>query len=143
MQLKTEVYARRTFYVTAVVVTPENIHAVAAWANGKVLEERGKKFVKVEVKRALHERQTRAYVGDYVLQAGNGFRVYTKAAFDKSFEVAQITPVVEVIEEPAPTTKVTAKPKPPKRKTAVAAALEDAQLSKEFTDAILASLATE
>jgi hypothetical protein len=86
--LKIEHFERLPFTIQAIQVTPENIHQVAKWCRGRVKSEgkRGlKKYIQVEVKRALNERQTKAYIGDWVLKAGSGFKVYTPKAFETSF----------------------------------------------------------
>lgn len=86
--LKIEEFERLPFTIQAIQVTPENIGQVAKWCGGKVRTtgKRGiQKHIKVEVKRALNERQTQAYIGDWVLKAGSGFKVYTPKAFETSF----------------------------------------------------------
>ena len=86
--LQLEEFERLPFTIQAIQVTHENIGQVAKWCHGKV-RSTGKggltKFIKVEVKRALNDRQTMAYVGDWVLKAGSGFKVYTPKAFEESF----------------------------------------------------------
>lgn len=89
-------YRRKTFSVEAIQVTEDNMDAVANWCQGKVLANRGESgegnarfFVKVPVKRPLNDRQSRAYVGDWVLEARSGFKVYTQRAFDGCFEPAE------------------------------------------------------
>lgn len=91
--MKTHKFARKPFYVDAVRVSEANIEEVATWCGGtiKVDEEAGsptlgQKYVHVKVHRPLTERQTQAFVGDWVLFAGTGYKVYTPKAFDKSFE---------------------------------------------------------
>lgn len=87
--LDIETFVRKTFVIQAIQVTPQNIYRVAKWCRGKVKTEGGrsqKKFIKVEVKRALNDRQTMAYVGDWVLKAGSGYKVYTQKAFSESFQ---------------------------------------------------------
>jgi hypothetical protein len=85
--LKIEEYERLPFTVLAVQVTPQNIYQVAKWCRGQVRTEgKRKKYIQVEVRRALNERQTKAYVGDYVLKAGTGFKIYTPKAFEESFQ---------------------------------------------------------
>lgn len=93
--LKIEKFARKPFYVDVVEVTEKNAEAVAEWCHGEVRfgkgpdntdgSERPFLYVKVRVHRPLFERQTKAYVGDYVLYAGTGFKVYTAKAFKNSF----------------------------------------------------------
>lgn len=87
MQLDIAQYARKPFVVQGVQVTQENIHDVALWCDGKVINEVDAQFVKVDVRRPLHERQTKAYAGDWVLRAGQGFRVYNDAAFRNQFDL--------------------------------------------------------
>lgn len=80
---------RKPFEVEAVEVTEENLTDVAKWCSGDVVaegNERQRLFIKVRVARALNERQTKAYPGDWVLYAGTGFKVYTAKAFHKTFE---------------------------------------------------------
>lgn len=85
--MKTTKYARKPFYVDAVRVTEENIDEVIEWCAGEKLTDAEEGvYVKVRVHRPLTERQTKAFVGDWVLYAGTGFKVYTPKAFDKSFE---------------------------------------------------------
>lgn len=79
-------YARRPFYVDVVEVTEENMTEVAEWCGGKVRDDKDEPFIKVRVRRPLHDRQTMAFVGDMVLKAGTGFKVYTAEAFEKNFE---------------------------------------------------------
>lgn len=86
--LETKIYTRKPFEVTAVQVTGGNMAAIAEWTDGHILEKEGRPYVKVSVTRPLNERQTRAYVGDWVLKAGTGFKVYTNQAFHKTFEEA-------------------------------------------------------
>lgn len=82
-------YARKPFYVDAVQVTSENLEAVAEWCQGEVREKDGRKYVHVRVHHPLTERQTQAFVGDLVLYAGKGYKVYTTRAFEKSFELLE------------------------------------------------------
>jgi hypothetical protein len=78
-------YVRKPFYVQAAQVTEENITQVARWCEGTILIDE-RPYIKVKVKRPLAERQTRAFVGDWVLSSGNGYKVYTQASFEKNFE---------------------------------------------------------
>lgn len=85
--MKTHKFARKPFYVDAVRVSEANIEDVTEWCGGEIkTNDDGDKFIKVKVHRPITERQTEAYIGDWVLWAGNGFKVYTPKAFDKSFE---------------------------------------------------------
>jgi hypothetical protein len=100
MNIKTEGYSRKPFHVDAVQVTEENMEEVAAWCAGKIrtskktirdddnkiVERLEVQFIKVDVHRPLNERQTKGYVGDWVLLSEAGFKVYTERAFEKAFE---------------------------------------------------------
>lgn len=96
--IETNKFARKPFHVDAVQVTAENMDEVASWCQGTVtrtdLSPVGD-FIKVRVHRPLTERQTKAFVGDWVLYAGTGFKVYTDKAFEKSFEPATETREVQ------------------------------------------------
>lgn len=80
--IETTRWARKPFFVDAVQVTEDNFEAVAEWCGGKVLET----YVSVPVRRPLNARQTHALVGDWVLKAGKGFKVYTDKAMTKNFD---------------------------------------------------------
>lgn len=84
--MKTHKFARKPFYVDAVRVSEANIEEVAEWCDGKIQTNDEGKFISVKVHRPLTERQTQAFIGDWVLFAGTGFKVYVPKAFDKSFE---------------------------------------------------------
>jgi len=95
MSLKPVKYVRKPFYIDAIQVTTENLNEVAKWCQGEVRwacrDPKGTAekdaYVKVRVHRPLNERQTQAFVGDWVLYAGTGYKVYTLKAFTNSFEV--------------------------------------------------------
>lgn len=84
MAIEPVIYVRKPFEVEAVEVTEDNIEEVTKWCQGTLREE-GRRHIKVRVARALNERQTKAYPGDWVLYAGTGFKVYTPKAFEKTF----------------------------------------------------------
>lgn len=87
MSLETTTYARKPFYIEAVQVTAENMDHVAKWVDGTIHEtENGEKYIKVKVHRPLNVRQTQAYVGNWVLSAGTGFKVFTNKAFHANFD---------------------------------------------------------
>lgn len=98
--MKTAKFIRKPFEVDAVQVTTENINDVAKWCQGEVrTDSDGKEFIKVRVMRVIDERQTQAYVGDWVLYAGTGYKVYTPKAFQKSF--VEKTKELRTVDEPA------------------------------------------
>lgn len=88
--MKTQKFTRKSFDVDAVRVTKENMSAVAKWCQGEIQTGNdGKKFIKVRVLRPLNEGQTKAFVGDWVLYAGTGYKVYTNKSFWTCFEKPQ------------------------------------------------------
>ena len=84
LDLGQKTYVRKPIYTDAVEVTPENIDLVALWIEGKVMSSKGEKvttWIEVPVRNPLNSRQTKAYVGDFVLKNKNGAKVYTPKAF--------------------------------------------------------------
>ena len=83
-------FQRKPFSVDGVCVTDDNINEVAEWCLGKVEEsDKGVKHIRVDAHRPLTERQTMAFIGDWVLFHNRGFKVYTEAAFSRNFELVQ------------------------------------------------------
>ena len=84
--LTLEKYTRKPFTVDAVQVTADNFGAVAEWCGGEVQAlSDGVSYIKVDVNRPITTRQTRAFLGDWILLAGRGFKVYTEKAFRTNF----------------------------------------------------------
>jgi hypothetical protein len=80
---------RKSFDVTYVIVSEENIEEVATWCNGEIGGEGKERFVKIIDKNAISTRQAKAFVDDYVLkmsETGTSFKAFTEKAFKKSFE---------------------------------------------------------
>ena len=100
MTIKTQTFVRKPFFIDAVQVTANNVDAVAKWCQGDVRTSAAKsapagqtgqeRYVKVRVHHALNDRQTQAFIGDWVMYAGTGFKVYTPKAFDGSFELVTV-----------------------------------------------------
>lgn len=85
--MEIEIFTRKSFSVEAVRVTADNIEEVAKWCSGTIeTDENSTRYIKVRVQNPLNERQTKAYVGDRVLYAGKGYKVYKESAFQKSFD---------------------------------------------------------
>lgn len=91
MTISTQKYIRKPFFIDAIQVTEENFEQIAKWCGGTVkTEKRGKKdvrFIEVPVVRPMSDRQTKAFVGDWVLFSNGSRKVYTSQAFDNSFEL--------------------------------------------------------
>ena len=88
--MKTGKYVRIPFEIEAVRVTNENIDEVAAWCKGEIQTEGdplvGTRYIKVKVFKPMGERQTQAFVGDWVLFFNGGYKVYMNNSFVRSFE---------------------------------------------------------
>lgn len=90
-EIKTTRFIRKPFVVNAIQVTVENMKKVADRCGGEILShfQKGRTssvdYIKVPVPTPKNERQTRAYVGDWVLALGKGYRVYTDQAFKRDF----------------------------------------------------------
>lgn len=88
--IKTVRYERIPFEVDAIRITDNNFHDVARWCGGNVITilEDGveKKCIKVRVRRRINIRQTRGFVGDWILRSNGGFMVYLDAAFSDCFQ---------------------------------------------------------
>lgn len=95
-------YARKPSFVEAVQVTAENMPEVANWCSGQIVlpegklgvttaEDYAKGHIKVKVFRPQNERQTKAFVGDWVLRVRKeSFKVYTNEAFERSYDSTEV-----------------------------------------------------
>lgn len=82
-------YTHIPLYVNAVQVTADNMETVAEWCGGTIQTDDQKKlFIKVAAIRPLRDRQTQAYVGDWVLRTDVGLKTYTDKAFERGFVLA-------------------------------------------------------
>ena len=86
--METNTFIRKPLTVQAVQVTDDNLYDVAKWCGGDVHTANGKKHIQVNVLHPLHQKQSRAGVGDWVLKSAQGFKIYADTAFTKGFEVA-------------------------------------------------------
>lgn len=80
-------YMRKPFYVSAFQVTEENLESLSEehGLDIRTAAKTGARYLKVKVLRPLNDRQTKAFVGDWLLVSENGYKVYTQAAFEKNF----------------------------------------------------------
>jgi len=92
MGVTTTQYIRKPLYVDAIRVTGGNFDEIAAWCLGEVQQDEvpgkgtGKKFIRVRVHNPKNPRQTKAFVGDWLLYTERGYKVYTNKAFHESFD---------------------------------------------------------
>jgi len=104
MSITTTRYIRKPLHVDAVRITGRNIDEVAAWCQGEVLWEEtpggngtGKKYIRVRVHQPKNVRQTKAFVGDWLLYTDKGYKVYTHKAFQLSFDQVPLQDSADVI----------------------------------------------
>lgn len=83
-------FQRKPFPADGVRVTRQNMAEVAEWCKGEVKQSGKKtKYIFVDAHRPMTERQTQAFVGDWILYADRGFKVYTQNAFARNFELVE------------------------------------------------------
>lgn len=95
----TRKYVRKPLYVDAVQVTEQNFADIARWCFGEVgnIDETpvdmtkpmdpSKQYIHVRVHNPKNTRQTRAFVGDWILYTERGYKVYTTKAFQANFDL--------------------------------------------------------
>ena len=93
-KMETAKFVRKPFEVEAVQVTAENIEEVAAWCFGTVEHSgdntlKDDRYISVRVQHPISARQTKAFIGDWVLYSGKGFKCYNPNAFKKNFVPAE------------------------------------------------------
>jgi hypothetical protein len=115
MAISTQKYIRKPLYVDAVRITAGNFDEIAAWCQGEVQQDdaAGKKFIKVRVHNPKNPRQTKAFVGDWLLYTERGYKVYTNKAFHASFDVVPEQQEAQEAVKP-PANAVAADPSPEK-----------------------------
>lgn len=98
MAIATEKFVRKPLFVDAVRVTPENFLELSFWCQGSIRNNDGsdlgtgtqidpaKQHIQVRVHNPKNSRQTKAYVGDWILYTERGYKVYTDKAFKSSFD---------------------------------------------------------
>lgn len=94
--MKTQKFQRKPFIVDCVQVTEENMEEVAKWCKGTItttdskiaeqLKRPVRTWIQVETQQPMSDRQKQAFVGDWLLYANNGFKIYTPKAFERTFE---------------------------------------------------------
>lgn len=90
-------YVRKPLYVDAVQVTEENFEAVAKWCMGDITRNDGAEnptyqgepkahHIRIRVHNPQSQRQTKAFVGDWILYTDRGYKIYTEKAFKDNFD---------------------------------------------------------
>ena len=99
MSVVTTKYVRKPLFVDAVQITLANFNEVAEWCQGEVRDYHDKplapeqatnealeRYIHVRVHNPKNVRQTKAFVGDWLLYTERGYKVYTQKAFRASFD---------------------------------------------------------
>src|SRR3954471_16232309 len=95
MSVVTTKYIRKPLFVDGVRITGANFDEIASWCQGEIeyddgLENGpGKKYIRVRVHNPKSPRQTKGYVGDWLLYTERGYKVYTNKAFRESFNAVE------------------------------------------------------
>lgn len=114
--IETQKFIRKPLYVDAVRITTANFDEVVSWCQGEVLQDdvpgkgTSKKYIKVRVHNPKNPRQTKAFVGDWLLYTERGYKVYTNKAFHASFDLAE--PLDKMLERAREAEGVTTPPTP-------------------------------
>lgn len=106
--ISTQRYIRKPLYVDAVRITAANFEEIAAWCQGEIQQDdvpgkgTSKKFIRVRVQNPKNPRQTKAFVGDWILYTETGYKVYTVKAFHAAFDKVEPEPTTPTIELASP-----------------------------------------
>lgn len=88
MSLSPVKFVRKPTYVHAIQITAENIADITRWSGGDLRgteEDSEHRFIKIKAFRPVNDRQSKGFVGDWMVLSGNNFKVYTSKAFDKLY----------------------------------------------------------
>lgn len=117
-QVSTAKYVRKPLYVDAVQVTEENFLDVVSWcqalvgtqgseagtetrpAEGVELDPNNH-YIRIRVHNPQSQRQTKAFVGDWILYTERGYKIYTEKAFKENFDAVNEEPHAPVAESDA------------------------------------------
>jgi hypothetical protein len=92
-------YIRKPLIVDAVQVTEQNFGDIARWCIGEIVNiddtpvdktaepNPAKQYIYVRVHNPKSPRQTKAFVGDWILYTERGYKVYTTKAFQANFDL--------------------------------------------------------
>lgn len=90
--IETKKFVRKPLFIDAVRITNGNFDKIIEWCQGEIKEDQvpgqgsPKKYIKVRVHNPKNPRQTKAFVGDWLLYTERGYKVYTNKAFRASFD---------------------------------------------------------
>lgn len=103
MSLDIRRYVHTPLNVNAVQVTAENMVQASRWCGGQILNQPSdnRPYILVDVVRSNKPRQSQAFVGDWILETGIGWKVYFDKAFRRDYLPAldQGTTKTEMVNE--------------------------------------------
>jgi len=104
MEIVTQKYVRKPLYVDAVKITMENLVDIAHWCQGEIKNYDDKilsaadaenplieRYIHVRVHNPKNVRQTKGFIGDWLLYTERGYKIYTQKAFRSSFDFVDET----------------------------------------------------
>lgn len=96
MSVKLEKFVRKQFPVEAVQVTAENMEEIAKWCKGTIestdssiaeqLNKPVQTWIRIDTLKPIDDRQTQAFVGDWVVVFNRGYKIYKNNAMNNSFD---------------------------------------------------------
>lgn len=89
MSIALSTYRRKTFTVSAIQVTEENIRRVATWCGGtvaKTLDDRGQLYICKPNSPQFARSISKAYIGYWVVRSNTRYRIYSNESFMATFE---------------------------------------------------------
>lgn len=99
MSIIVKTYTTKPSEVHAVRITEENMVEVAKWCHGSLQSENNpkdashvQKYIRLSSNRTPSKRLGMGYVGDWMVQKGNSFRVFTPSNFDREFMDQSVLP---------------------------------------------------
>lgn len=104
MEIVTQKYVRKPLYVDAVKITMENMVDIAHWCQGEIKNYDDKvlsaadaenplieRYIHVRVHNPKNVRQTKGFIGDWLLYTERGYKIYMPKAFRSSFDFVDET----------------------------------------------------
>lgn len=133
-------FVRKQFPVQAVRVTVLNIAQLTEVCGGELKHDGEKEgnfsrdYIQVPVRNAIHENQTKAHVGDWLVKQGRTFKVYKDKGFRAMFESKDGKPVPGSHAQPRPKAKGPNPGNMPKKRTPDELREINAQRSQERSE---------
>lgn len=100
----TEKYVRKPLFVDAVQVSADNFYDIARWCQAEVrkidesakspsdIDDPANEYIRVRVHNPKNPRQTKAFIGDWILYTEMGYKVYMDKPFRANFDRVEEKP---------------------------------------------------